>query len=347
MRSPPPGVECAPKRVLLSRRRCCFILALPRDAQPILGIDEEARAVEGGSLDLMQHSFGANGGIDCALLVPDGGVFLGHAGAVEARVDQQHRVPLPAQLLRQQHPGDIAGGARHVVSVVAPLVGVLGSSPIARASLRGDDDNFSSFGQLATVDQGRVDPQRTDGADVDLLELLVEVQRVGEDQLLWPVEVPGVVDHNVDWSIESFGHGLDAVSRSHIHAGEHLLHAQRVQLVRRRPAGDHHLRAASDQLRGDGEAEPAVAAGDEHTLALEVRPVVHRVDVQVPRVLLLLRTLEPRRLVGQREDAVRLGRRGRGRDASATRGGGGDDATGCARQHVRRQDQSRAAAEKR
>lgn len=36
---------------------------------------------------LMQHSFGANGGIDCALLVPDGGVFLGHAGAVEARVD--------------------------------------------------------------------------------------------------------------------------------------------------------------------------------------------------------------------------------------------------------------------
>ena len=44
--------------------------------------------------------------------------LCGHAGLVEARVEQQHGDALCLQLLRHQHRPDITGRPAHVVAVV-------------------------------------------------------------------------------------------------------------------------------------------------------------------------------------------------------------------------------------
>ena len=137
--------------------------------------------------------------------------------AAKGGAHQQDREALAAELLGEEDAGDIACGARHVVAVVAALVRVLRGAPLARARLaqergvvgvsghqvgrartfgdrrarqpppphlRGDDDDLGAGRQLARVDEGGVDSQRADGADVDLLELLIEVECVLEHELL-------------------------------------------------------------------------------------------------------------------------------------------------------------------
>eukprot|EP00964_Phaeocystis_antarctica_P075191 scaffold46366_cov37-Phaeocystis_antarctica.AAC.1 len=99
-----------------------------------------------------------------------------------------------------------------------------------------------------------------------------------------------------------------------------------------------------------GEAEAAVGAGEQHALALEVRAVVHALDVQVAIVALLLRALEARNLVGNREDPFldRLGANAaRATNGFRTRARTDQQGARAARHHERRQQHRPTVHERR
>mmetsp|Transcript_48114 Transcript_48114/g.126618 ORF Transcript_48114/g.126618 Transcript_48114/m.126618 type:complete len:261 (-) Transcript_48114:50-832(-) len=208
-------------------------------------------------------------------------------------MQHEHRHALRLELLCEQHRADVARRAAHVVAVVAAL-GVLREAPLGGARLRGDDDDGSA--DQARLLQRRRDAQRADGADVDLLELLVKVD-VGERLLLLP-EVTCVVDHVVE-RLGDFGDHLaaDGGRVGHVHARDHLHARQRVQVRAALAADDDHVGTLRVQLLDNRQAKPLVAAGHEHTLALQVAAVEDRIDVKVASILLLLRLFKACHLV--------------------------------------------------
>ena len=150
--------------------------------------------------------------------------------------------------------------------------------------------------------QGGGDAQRSDGADVDLLHLLVKVHVV--QRLVLLPKVARVVDD----VIERLGHlrdhlTVDGAVVRHVDASDHLA-AESVKLGRGAATDDDRLGALSNELLGDGEAEALIAARDEHALPLEEGAVVHRLNVQESSILLLLCAVEASDLISQRVDAL-------------------------------------------
>mmetsp|Transcript_24275 Transcript_24275/g.71970 ORF Transcript_24275/g.71970 Transcript_24275/m.71970 type:complete len:226 (+) Transcript_24275:489-1166(+) len=136
-------------------------------------------------------------------------------------------------------------------------------------------------------------------------------------------KIPGVVDDVIDGLAQLVHHlALDRRLVRHVHTRDDLA-PERVEVGRAAAADHHRLGSLRHELAHDCEAKPLVAAGHEHALALEVGAVVHRVDVQVPAVVLLLCTREPGHLVGEGEHALvggahRRGLRSHSADTAAT-----------------------------
>mmetsp|Transcript_25055 Transcript_25055/g.73353 ORF Transcript_25055/g.73353 Transcript_25055/m.73353 type:complete len:274 (-) Transcript_25055:75-896(-) len=188
------------------------------------------------------------------------------------------------------------------MAVIAAFVLVLGGTPLTRSRLGGDDGQLRILSEDAVVDAGRVDAERPEGADVDLLQLLLEIEGIVEDSLLGLVEVASVVDDRVDGApvgLNALNGGVDRILVGHVDAVVHVPLANELgQLGAGRAAEDDGGGPDGDQLLGDGEAEPAVPSGDEDALSREVAAVVHGIDVEEALVAVGLGLGEAGHLVG-------------------------------------------------
>mmetsp|Transcript_55823 Transcript_55823/g.141981 ORF Transcript_55823/g.141981 Transcript_55823/m.141981 type:complete len:202 (-) Transcript_55823:655-1260(-) len=190
----------------------CMPTGSERDLQAIFAIDELTRALHAAGTHLVQHALRADVRLHGPLPVPDLGVLGGHLRAVEARVQEHDRNALRAELLRHEDGPDVTGRAAHMVAVVAALVFVLRAAPLDGACLAGDDDDLGALRQESGLVELRGNPERANTANVNLLQLLIEVHAV--NGLLLLQEIPRVVDHDVQRLVDLLGHGPGA---GHIH----------------------------------------------------------------------------------------------------------------------------------
>mmetsp|Transcript_8650 Transcript_8650/g.26534 ORF Transcript_8650/g.26534 Transcript_8650/m.26534 type:complete len:277 (+) Transcript_8650:686-1516(+) len=216
-------------------------------------------------------------------------------------MQQEHGDRLGLEFLREQSAHDVAGGAAHVVAVVAAFR-ILSEAPLDAAGLARDDDDFGRFLERAGLHQFRGHAQRPDRANVNLLELFLEVERVVEHLFLGTVEVARVVDQEVECPVlflKRRGEGRNGRQVGHVDAFEGRRDVFQVvpgSAARREDSG-----AALFGALRDLEAKTPIAARHDHLLARQVRAVEHLLDRQVPQVLLLLRLRKPSPLVRHRK----------------------------------------------
>mmetsp|Transcript_26534 Transcript_26534/g.69249 ORF Transcript_26534/g.69249 Transcript_26534/m.69249 type:complete len:328 (-) Transcript_26534:34-1017(-) len=231
-------------------------------------------------------------------------------------MEQHHRDTRRLELLGHEDPRDVTRRPTHVMPIISALASILGLSPFYRTSLAADYHDLAALQEACGIQRGG-DAERTQPADVDLLKLLLVVQR--RDGLLLFSEIASVVNADVDRGRNRLGHLLDRGRVLHIDALHDLRHAQRVELAAAPADGDDHLGALGHELLDNGKAKAPVSSRHQDPLPLQVRAVVHRRDVQVTLVLLLLGPGESGDLVRQRIDAVGGGPGGVGRLAGQQR----------------------------
>mmetsp|Transcript_53532 Transcript_53532/g.117492 ORF Transcript_53532/g.117492 Transcript_53532/m.117492 type:complete len:283 (+) Transcript_53532:290-1138(+) len=277
----------------------------------------------------MEHALGPDGGVHSALNVPDVRKLRGHVRSVEPRVKHHNWDVLSLELLSQQHSTDVARSPAHVMPVVPALVGVLGGAPLSGARLGGDDDHLPSRGHLPVVVQARGNPQWAQGADIDLLQLLVKIHR--RHGLMGLHEVPRIVDDDVNGLLQPLGHALHGGGVRDVHPGDDLnlpgvLLPEGGQLVGGLPPHHDDTGPVSQQLLHCGEAQAPVSSGDQYPCVLQEPPVIHTIDIEIPLVLLLLGPGVPGHLVRHAVHPV-----GHGAEGGGSRGG--SEARCCQKGH--------------
>mmetsp|Transcript_8056 Transcript_8056/g.13341 ORF Transcript_8056/g.13341 Transcript_8056/m.13341 type:complete len:230 (+) Transcript_8056:114-803(+) len=171
---------------------------LPWNLQTIFTVDELSGIFGRGFDSFVDDTLGSHIWFDGSLNIPDMSILFGHFGTVESRVKKDHSESLASELFGLQSTSNVACCARHVVTVVATLVLVLGRSPFDGTSLRRDDDELSFLCQGSSIDHSRVDAQWTQGTNVNLLQLFVKVEAVVRDLFTWFVKISSVVDDDIN-----------------------------------------------------------------------------------------------------------------------------------------------------
>ena len=85
-----------------------------------------------------------------------------------------------------------------MVLTVSPSIFILSRPPLDAASLARDDDELAPLRECLRLDEGVVHPEWPQGAHVDLLHFFLEVESVLLDKLARSVEIPRVVDDDVE-----------------------------------------------------------------------------------------------------------------------------------------------------
>mmetsp|Transcript_63634 Transcript_63634/g.186150 ORF Transcript_63634/g.186150 Transcript_63634/m.186150 type:complete len:298 (-) Transcript_63634:655-1548(-) len=278
----------------------------PGDPEAVLAVDEAAGGGHADQCSLVEHPLGTDAGLHRAFDVPDFLVLGGHAGAVEAGVQHDHRHLRFTKLLGHQHAPYVAGCPGHVVAVVAALALVLRGAPLSRARLAGDDHHLRPLQQVCSFERGNAS-QGSKSTDINLLDGLCVLNRA---EVVDNVrEVTCIENDEVHRSCDLRGHLLQGLRVRHLHVRDDLLHANRLQLRRWLSARGNGFSTQGHKLRGDAEAQALACPHQDHALALEGGGVVHGGDVQEPIVLVLRGLCNAGLLVCHTKDALFLGRR--------------------------------------
>mmetsp|Transcript_29941 Transcript_29941/g.54541 ORF Transcript_29941/g.54541 Transcript_29941/m.54541 type:complete len:360 (-) Transcript_29941:24-1103(-) len=179
------------------------------------------------------------------------------------------------------------------MTIVTTLVLVLSEAPLRRASLARDDNDLGALREPFCL-QSSDTSQGTDGTNVDLLQCLVSLQGIQcVDNLR---EIACVVDDVVEWLFDLLCHAAKILG--HLNSCYHLLR-NALQLSTLRARSEDAFSTLSRKLLCDFEAQASARTNHEHFLSLQELALVHRVYVEISRVLLLLRPSIPSNLISQ------------------------------------------------
>mmetsp|Transcript_15602 Transcript_15602/g.35926 ORF Transcript_15602/g.35926 Transcript_15602/m.35926 type:complete len:275 (+) Transcript_15602:252-1076(+) len=243
---------------------------LPRDQKPILAVDELSSLLHPVPDHLVQNTLGSLLGRHGSLDIPYLLVLGRHLRPVEARMEHEDRVSHVLHLLAQELGRHVARRPAHMVSVVAPSAFILSRPPLDAACLARDDDELAPLRERLRLDEGVVHPERPQGAHVDLLHLFLEVERALLDKLARSVEVPRVVDDNIERAavaLDSLRDLQDGLVVRDVDAVVDVpLAHEPLDLGGARPA-DHDGRGAyRNQLLDDRQSKATVSSSDQYAL---------------------------------------------------------------------------------
>mmetsp|Transcript_25500 Transcript_25500/g.67749 ORF Transcript_25500/g.67749 Transcript_25500/m.67749 type:complete len:209 (+) Transcript_25500:140-766(+) len=201
----------------------CMPTGSERDLQAIFAIDELPGGCHGDPTHLVDDTLGATLGLHSALNIPNVFVLCCHRRAVEAGVEHDDGDAGRLELLRHEHPANVASRPAHVVAVVAALVLILREAPLRRACLAGDDDygRLLLSRQVACRLQRGHTSERAQGANVYLFDSLNLLHRVEVVRDVW--EVACNEDDVIQGASDLRGHLVHGLHRRNFDALDDLL----------------------------------------------------------------------------------------------------------------------------
>mmetsp|Transcript_13410 Transcript_13410/g.28426 ORF Transcript_13410/g.28426 Transcript_13410/m.28426 type:complete len:231 (-) Transcript_13410:122-814(-) len=190
------------------------------------------------------------------------------------------------------------------MSVISTDTLILSGTPFYRSRLRSDDDQFGTVSQCFRLNQRVIHSQRSQGANINLLQLFLEIQGIGFDQFLGSVKVSGIIDNHIQSTsiaLHAFGNLPNCLVIGNIHSAVDVPFSHQFFQLGRAASADYNSSGSNrNQLLDDGESQSAVSPGDQHAFPGQISTIVHGFDIEVAGVIFLLRPCETSNLIRHR-----------------------------------------------